>query len=416
MKTTFVTVLKNKEFTKLWGAQLISMVCASFLAFILMGRIYQATASTIAVGFFWAFYIFPTTTLGPFVGVILDWLEKKKILVYSSLVQALVVLAFLGVGEKIWPIYTIILAYSFCDEFFNPTVSVLIPSIVKKKELAAASTLYLFTLQGSIVFGFLLGGVMLKILKVSRLPFILVSVLLLLAAFLASLLNWKEEKSAARPEASFRSFGQELVKGYEFIKGEPKILFPMALLGGLQVILGMGLILLPSIAKVIFTIDFADSSFVIILPAVLGVILGGLLVERTIGHYLKRVLILRGLFAVGFSIFLTGVLLPLLKLPPLVLGFGMLFAFTAGVSFIFMFIPLQVLIQENTPFPVRGRVFGTLNTLVTIAAAIPVLAAATVVDLLGVNLVLVLGGMGLIGLGFYAAMGKYGILSTYNRP
>lgn len=413
MKTTFITVLKNKEFTKLWGAQLISTICAAALNFILMGRIYQATASTIAVGLFWGFYIIPSTTLGPFVGVFLDYLDKKKILVFSSLVQALVVLLYLGIGDKIWPIYTIVLLYSFFDEFFNPAVSVLIPSLVKKRELPAANTFFLFTLQGSLVLGFLIGGVILKFFKFSRFPFIATSGLLLLAAFLASLLVWEEPVLERKVEASLKGFWMELVKGYNFIKGEPKVLFPIILLGGLQIILGMGLILLPSIARVILSIDFADSSFVIIAPAVLGVILGGFVVEKVLRKYLKRVLVIRGLFLLGVSIICMGVGLPTLWFPILL---GALFSFLAGVSFIFMFIPLQVLIQENTPFPVRGRVFGTLNTLITVAAAIPVLATATLVDFLGVNLVLVLSGIGLIILAIYVAKGEYGILPNYNRP
>ena len=40
--------------------------------------------------------------------------------------------------------------------------------------------------------------------------------------------------------------------------------------------MAMALILVPSISKTILAIDFADSAFVIILPAVFGAILGSL--------------------------------------------------------------------------------------------------------------------------------------------
>ena len=412
MKTTFVTVLKNREFLKVWAAQLISLVCAYMLCFILMGRVYQVTGSTIAVGLLWGFYILPSATLGPFVGVFLDYLDKKKILIYSSLIQSFVVLLYLGVTQKIWPLYTIVLLYSFCDEFFNPAVAVLIPSLVKKKELAAANSIFLFTTQSSFVLGFLIGGLMLKFLGFSRFPFILASILLLLAALIASLLVWKESIPKRRVEVSLSGFWQELVRGYNFMKNEPKILFPMMLLGGLQIIIGMGLILIPSISRTILSIDFADSSFIIVVPAVSGVILGGLLVERIIKKFLKRVLIINGLFLSGISVLVIGLILPLLWFPAI---FGSFLAFLMGIAFVLMYIPLRVLIQENTPFRVRGRVFGTLNTLITIAAAVPVLATVTLVDILGVKLVLTTAGIGLIALAFYAARGKYGILPTYRR-
>lgn len=412
MKTTFTTVLKNKNFLKIWGAQLVSLVCANMLAFILMGRVYQVTDSAIAVGLLWGFFILPSATLGPFVGVFLDYLDKKKVLIFSSLIQSFVVLLFLGVGQKVWSLYTIILLYSFCDEFFNPAIAVLLPSLVKKRELAAANSIFLFTTQGCFVLGFLVGGLMLKFLGFSRYPFLIASILLLFAAILASLLKWKRPIPERKIEVSLAGFWQQLLKGYNFIKNEPKILFPMMLLGGLQIILGMGLILIPSISKDILAIDFADSSFVIILPAVLGAILGGFLVERMIRKYLKRILIINGLFLLGISLLIISLILPLVWFPAV---FGSLLAFLMGIAFVLMFIPLQVLIQENTPFVVRGRVFGTLNTLITLAAAIPILGAVTLVDILGVKLVITIGGIGLIILGFYTARGKYGILPNHHR-
>ena len=412
MKTTFATVLKNRNFLKIWGAQLVSLICANMLVFILMGRIYQVTGSTIAVGLLWGFYILPTATLGPFIGVSLDYLDKKKILIFSSLAQSFVVLFYLGVGEKIWPLYTIILLYSFCDEFFNPAIGVLLPSLVKKKELAAANSIFLFTTQGSFVLGFLVGGLMLKFLGFSQYPFLIASVLLVFAAILASFLKWKRPIPERKIEASLTGFWQQLVKGYNFIKNEPKILFPMMLLGGIQIILGMGLILVPSISRNILAIDFADSSYVIILPAVIGAILGSFLVERIIRKYLKRILIINGLFLSGVSVLITGAVLPLIWFPAI---FGSFLAFLMGIAFVLMFIPLRVLIQENTPFVVRGRVFGMLNTLITLAGVVPVLGAVTLVDILGVKLVLTIGGIGLIILGIYAARGKYGILRIYNR-
>jgi len=412
VKTTFVTVLRNKDFLKIWGAQLLSLVCATMLVFILMGRIYQVTGSTIAVGLLWGFYVLPTATLGPFIGVFLDYLNKKKILVFSSLIQSFVVLLYLGVGEKIWPIYTIVLLYSFCDEFFNPAIGVLIPSLVKKKELAAANSIFLFTTQGSFVLGFLVGGFMLKFLGFSKHPFLIASVLLVFAAILTSLLRWKRPIPETKIEASLTGFWQELVKGYSFIKNEPKILFPVMLLGGIQIILGMGLILVPSMSRNILAIDFADSSYIIVLPAVIGAILGSFLVERVIRKYLKRVLIISGLFILGICLLIVGLILPLVWFSAI---FGIFLAFLAGVAFVLMFIPLQVLIQENTPFRVRGRVFGTLNTLITLAGTVPVLGAVTLVDFLGVKLVITIGGIGLIILAFYAARGKYGIFPNYHR-
>jgi MFS family permease len=405
LKTSFITILKNREFLKIWLAQLISVVTANMLNFIIIGKIFESTGSAVAIGFLWAFYVFPTALLGPFSGVLLDFLDKRKILFWSSFLQSFVALFYLGIGKNIWLVYMIVLLYSFLDEFFMPTISVLIPSVVKKKELAAANSISLFTVNGSIVLGFLAGGLMLKFLGYTNYLFFVASGLLVLGAIIANRLKWQEPKKKKRPEFSLAGFVRELMEGYNFIRGETLVLFPMILLAGLQIVLGMGLILTPSISNSILFIDFADSSYLLIVPAVIGAFLGSLVVERNIEKYLKRVLIINGLFLLGISIVVFGLLLQFLWIK---VALGALLAFLTGVAFTMMFIPLQILVQENTPFRVRGRVFGTLNTLITVAAAVPVLGTVTLVDLLGVKLVLTITGIGVVALAFYAKNGKYG--------
>lgn len=412
MKTTFATVLKNKSFSKIWLSQLISTISAYMLNFILVDRIYQATNSTVAVGLLWGFFILPSIILGPFVGVFLDYLDKKKILVFSSLIQAVVVLFYLGVNHGIWPIYTIVLLYSLCDEFFNPAISVLVPSLVGKKQLPMVNSILLLTGQSSIVTGFLAGGLILKLWGQSNSIFILTSVMLLLAALLAHFLDWTEPAPKKEIAATIKELWQELIKGYQFIKGEIKVIFPIVLLAGLQIILSIMLVLIPSFSIGLLSIDFADSSYVIILPAVLGAIVGSLITGKIIGKVLKRVLIINGLSLVGISIFLFSFVPPFFTTPAFS---GILFAFLMGIGYALMYIPLQILIQENTPFDIRGRVFGTLSTLIAIATALPLLGTVTVVDIFGVRFVLACIGIGIITLAIYAARGKYGILPTYHR-
>lgn len=190
------------------------------------------------------------------------------------------------------------------------------------------------------------------------------------------------------------------------------VLFPMILMTGLQVITGMGLILLPAISKTIFKIEFADASYMILIPTVLGAVGGSLLVERIVNKYLKRTLIINGLFLLGFSLLALGLIVPFLW-PQAVFGGSL--ALLMGGAYVLMFVPLQVLVQENTPFSVRGRVFGTLNTLITIAAVIPVLLTTTLTDLLGAKTVLVLTGLTVITFALYGRKAKYAKLLLANK-
>ena len=110
-KTTFLAVLKNQDFLKLWISQTLSQLTANMLNFILIIKVYEATASTVAVGLLLALYVAPSLFLGLFAGAFIDLWSKRKVLLLTNLSQSLIVLLYLGVGVKVWPIYSIVLLY-----------------------------------------------------------------------------------------------------------------------------------------------------------------------------------------------------------------------------------------------------------------------------------------------------------------
>jgi MFS family permease len=78
-------------------------------------------------------------------------------------------------------------------------------------------------------------------------------------------------------------------------------------------------------------------------------------------------------------------------------------AFVAGISYAFVAIPAQTQLQEELPEDVRGRVFGVLNMLVSVASFLPILIVGPIADLIGTTLVLLLVAM-LIGLSGFASI------------
>jgi MFS family permease len=64
-------------------------------------------------------------------------------------------------------------------------------------------------------------------------------------------------------------------------------------------------------------------------------------------------------------------------------------AFFAGVAYAAVAIPAQTQLQEDLPEDVRGRVFGVLNMLVSVASFLPILVVGPIADLLGTTIVLV---------------------------
>ncbi len=418
-KNNFLKILTNKIFLRVWLAQLFSLVSATTLNFILIGKIYSLVHSSVAVAFFIFLYYLPTALLGFFAGVLIDNWSKKSIFIFSNLTQSIIVLFYLGIKEKIWPVYLIVFLYSLCDEFFNPAVGASLPAIVNKECLPAANSLFFFTSQGSIIAGSLVGGILLKFLPNENYIFIIVSILLAFCTILALSLPSRPFRGIRKLKIDFSDplnisqtldlpgFWEQIKEGYSFIRSKTLVLFPLLLLSGLASIVGMGMVLFPSLAEIL-KIEYADTSVFVVLPVIFGTIAGGWLVEKLTRKLRKNILVLSGLFLLGGGV-ISLVFISLLFSRPFI--FSPLLIFLVGLGYVLIYVPLQTLLQEHTPFKVRGRVFGVLSTLVTLASALPMLLVTTLVDIFGVRLILLILGGGLIFLGVFAAKKKEAILS-----
>ena len=64
-------------------------------------------------------------------------------------------------------------------------------------------------------------------------------------------------------------------------------------------------------------------------------------------------------------------------------------AFFAGIAYACVAIPAQTQLQEDLPEEVRGRVFGVLNMLVSVASFLPILIVGPIADALGTTAVII---------------------------
>jgi hypothetical protein len=95
-------------------------------------------------------------------------------------------------------------------------------------------------------------------------------------------------------------------------------------------------------------------------------------------------------------------------------------AVTAGVEYAFVAIPSQTALQEELPVGVRGRIFGILNTLLSVASFLPVIAAPAVADLLnivlpGAGIPVVMAALGLVTLWAGAASWRHNARAGLHR-
>ncbi|TSC54336.1 MAG: major facilitator superfamily protein [Microgenomates group bacterium LiPW_31] len=409
-KSPFFEVIKLTNFRRIWGSQIFSQVTLNFINFVIILRIFEATHSTVAVSLVWVFYAIPAILLGPFSGTIVDLFQKRKILMYTTFFEAFIVLCYLLVKHKLWPIYSVIFLYSLVNQLYIPAEASTLPWVVSKNLLPVANSFFLFTIYGAFLIGFGLAGPVVKLIG-REVPFILGFLSLIIASLLVSNLSKEEGKKGKIRD--IQDFWIKVKEGYLFIKSQPTILFPLLLLVFSQVIIGVIAVLSPSLATEILAIDLLDAGPALVLPAGFGAVIGVLGVTSLLRKKVrKKKIISFGLFLSAVSLLSIATVVPFLGNLRALVAMGI--AFLLGIGLVSLIVPVQTLLQEKTPEDKRGRVFGVLGFAVTLASILPVLLTATIADILGVNFILGIIAIIIGAVWIYSLREPYEIFS-YNR-
>lgn len=388
---------------KIWSSQILSLVTINLINFVIVLRVFETTHSTVAVSLVWIFYAMPALLIGPFSGTIVDLAEKRKILVFTNLIQGFIVLLYLLVHIKMWPIYSIIFLYSLVNQLYIPAEASTLTIVVPKNLLPVANTVFLFTVYGALLVGFGAAGSLVKALGKDA-PFLLSSFLLFVAALVVYRLP-AGMKGSKRKINRWIDFWRRVREGYLFIRGHMEVFFPLILLVLANVIVSVLATLAPLFVTEVLAIDLLDIGLVMIFPIGFGAILGALGVVLASKRLRKKQVISFGLFLMALTLLFLGLVLPLVSSGKVPLTIIVSFFF--GLGLVSLCIPTQTAIQEKTPPEFRGRVFGVLSFLFTLAAVLPILLTATIADTIGVSWVVFIMAICLGGIGVYSLREPY---------
>lgn len=387
-------IRRNKYFSYLWLSQVLSQITLNMINFVMATRIYEKTGSTLAVSFIWIFYFLPAFFFGPFSGYFVDRWNRRKILIITNFLQGVTILLYLFIGGKIYPIYSIVFLYSFLNQFYCPAEAASLPWLVNKKDLVTANGLFMLTSQSALILGFGISGLLMRIFGQNN-PIFISSFGLFVASLSVYFLPKNEPQNGFKAK-TLSSFWHQIVAGYSFIKNNRLIFYPILFLTGMQIFMIMLGITLPSISSEILGIQLQDAGPLLVVPVGLGALTGASLISRWSDRVRKKVLIKRGLAFAMMVFILISLVLPHFGSHKTLFAIPLMFIL--GLAGILVFIPNQTIVQEKTPSQFRGRVFGAIG-FIGMAVSLPcLLFAATVVDVLGVNLFLFLIGLSVLGI------------------
>jgi MFS family permease len=400
------SVFHNRSFVLLWTAQVLSQLASNMVLAGLMAIVVRNTGSNTANAVLILTFLFPAVAFSALAGVIVERADAKLIMLASNALRAGGTVLFIFVGANVPLIYLINLLVATVTAFFAPAELTAIPRIVDRRHLMAANSIFVLTINATFAIGFGFIGPLLLTTTGPVGVYVVVAVMFGLAA-LAILPIPGAPPEIAEPPAvadarrALTALADELREGITFVRKTPRIAWSLTYLGIASSLIGVMGALGPGFATQILRLR-AEDFFFIMGPAGLGAVTGVLFLNSYGKTIPRRLLIDTGLVAMGITLIAIAAIKPVAdfvapavhplqaNLPVLItplismIAVVVVVAMTAGVEYALVAIPSQTALQEELPRDVRARIFGILNTLLSVASFLPVLLAPAVADILNI--------------------------------
>jgi len=377
---SFRSVLKNRSFLLLWLAQLLSQIVFNAANYGVIALVTAITHSTILVGVAIISFTLPAVPFSLLAGVYVDYLNKRLVLWVSNALRAvttvLIVLALLWHPQMLIPLYVLNFVISLITQFFIPAEASAIPLLVSKNDLAPALSLFNITLTIAQALGFLLLGglvtslfppfqVALGSIHIQVLSFDMLFAFVALIYGLCALLILGIPKDALQVNESakpvFRSlFGRQtwqiiqhdVRETWTYVRQDQRLLLSLLQVSFVSVLLlVIGELAGPFVVNVL---HFSVQTMPLVLaPAGLGLVIGGLLMPPLMRRLGKNRAIMLGSLCTAAAL----VLIPLghfswslFALPaPTILFYVGGIIFILGITLDMVNIPAQTVMQEQAP-------------------------------------------------------------------
>ena len=382
-------LLLTRNFGLVWSGQLISQIGDGISRLALLWFVYAVTGSPLKTSIIGLLQTIPPIILGPLIGVYVDRLPKKYLLIISDLLRA-VLIGFVPCmvaveSFTVSMLYLLVLLHAIATAVFGPALTAAIPAIVPKTQFTAANALLQSTTSLGIILGPALGG--LGIAAYGSQEVLCLNAITYLVSALCLLLTCFTDSGTRVILKAFRStLMQDLIEGFHYsVVNRPLIL----LLTGTAALYTFGTSALTSLFPV-FARKLLDLG-----PVEIGYLwstLGGGLLLTSIGL----------LWATGWTVndrsklifgtsLLSGAAVCALVWTPDPYQAGILMGLIGGGMGAFTPIAWGI-IQELTPGHLIGRVLGLYGTGAMTSAIVGISSFGWLTERYG-------PGPGLLGIG-----------------
>jgi tartrate/fumarate subfamily iron-sulfur-dependent hydro-lyase beta chain len=407
----YAAVLGNPRFRRLWVSQFVSGVGDWLVIGLLIPLVTTLSGgSAFAVAGIMIAKILPALVLSSVVGVLVDRFDRRKLMIVTDVVRALLALGLLFTNSLAL-IYGVVFIMEAASLVFMPAKNALIPHLVSQDELTTANGLSYTTQQASMLIGLTMSGALLAAFEavvrwVLHSGFPLVGLLVgpfapallgpragvimnsLSFVFSAVVVSTIKVTSHPRHEGklSLSLLGKDAMDSFRFLGHHHQlrgllVTIGLALLGG-GAIVSVGVVYVqqnltggvPFLdqVEVLQSLIAAPQTFMLVFLA-LGMVLGALIVPRLATRVSLQLLFLGGVGTFGGSMLVFASVG--------VYWAAAVFALVAGFCIACITVAGNTYVARVVSDDVRGRVFTALESVIRVSLLLSMVVIAPIGDI-----------------------------------
>ena len=353
-------LIRTRDFGLLWWGQIISQVGEGLNKVALLWFVYTLTGSALKVTVVGLLQTVPPLLFGPLIGVFLDRLPKKAVMVWVDLIRAgmtfLIPALFALDLLSLEGLYVLIFLTSIVSTIFGPALMSAVPRLVRPFELMRANALIQSTNNVGLLLGPAISGILIAMIGAENVLYVNSATFLISAFCLIPMRLHETLKSGQEAGHISTSVLDDLKVGFRFVFGTQSTVFLLVIISALY---NLGA------SAFVFILPVYAKEYLQVGPVQLGWLWSGLgvgmlavstwLASRHQEDLHSRMrLIVRGMTVGGLAVCSLSLLETPLVATAVVI--------VVGGSTAIMNPVVWALLQEVTPEHLMGRVLTTFST------------------------------------------------------
>ena len=403
---------RNRPFLALWSATGIQLTINSAIQFVLLIWVLEETGSPFASTLLVICLAAPPVLTGAIAGVLLDRLDKRRVLIVAVIVRSgLTALLLLADNMSVGAVYAVAFGTALAGQFAVPAGAAALPRFVARQQLLSANSAFQFTTTSTQLIGLvMLAPIMLKVAGfdlsyISSAAALFASALLL--ACLPPILPYERQRhrvaeDVGQVRAAFAHTLQDLRAAGDLVwRDRLTALALVQLISGVMMLF-MFAVLVPQFVHDVLGRAEEDAVFVF-WPTGFGALLALIFVPRIGRRVPMNSMASVGLASITVVVTMFGVLDFFSTAESdgasqiWLLAVTLCLAFPLGLAYAMVNAPAQTLLQERAPPEMRGRLFSAQLMVANAVSMLALLLVGGVSDAAGVR-----EGLFLLGGGLFA--------------